>query len=245
MEVGSREPQLHQQAGKLGMATNSDVRQVDHATIGEPQILGARQLLDVANAITLTGLAAALACAFLAVSGQTAYAVVALMVSGVCDLFDGVVARRLNRSEKQKAFGGNLDSVVDACSFGFAPVVLMYATGFNGPIAVALLTLFAICVVWRLAYFDTVGLTTVGSAQYFSGLPVTYVATFLPLAFLAGFAGGNWFQGCVGVAVVGLSLAMISSIPIRKPSGIFYILFPLAGIVLATVMVTFADHYMR
>lgn len=226
------------------MATKPDVRQVGSTAMNEPQVLGVRQLLDAANAITLTGLAAALACAFLAVSGHSAYAVVALMVSGVCDLFDGVVARRLNRSEQQQAFGGNLDSVVDACSFGFAPVVLMYATGFNGPVAVALLVLFAICVVWRLAYFDTVGMTTVGSAQYFSGLPVTYVATFLPLAFLSGFAGVAWFQACTGIAVIGLSLAMVSRIPIRKPSGIFYLLFPLAGIALAIVMIAFASHFL-
>lgn len=226
------------------MATKPDVRQVESAAMNEPQVLGFWQLLDAANAITLTGLAAALACAFLAISGQAAYAVVALMISGVCDLFDGVVARRLDRNEQQKAFGGNLDSVVDACSFGFAPVVLMYATGFSDPFAVVLLVLFATCVVWRLAYFDTLGMTTVGSTQYFSGLPVTYVATFLPLAFLSGFVGIVWFQACIGIAVIGLSLAMVSRIPIRKPSGIFYLLFPLAGIALAIVMIAFANRFL-
>ncbi len=54
-----------------------------------------RHLLDVPNALTLTGLAAAVACSLLAINGLLAYAVVALMVSGLCDLFDGFVARKL------------------------------------------------------------------------------------------------------------------------------------------------------
>ncbi len=60
-----------------------------------------RELLDLANLVTLAGLAAAIACTLLAIRGHLALAAVALMVSGVCDLFDGFVARRLNRSQQQ------------------------------------------------------------------------------------------------------------------------------------------------
>ena len=110
-----------------------------------------RRLLDIANALTLAGLAAAVACSLLAINGLLAYAVVALMVSGLCDLFDGFVARKLNRTTEQRQFGGHLDSVVDACSFGFAPVVLMYASGLDSAVEIPLLILFAACAVWRLA----------------------------------------------------------------------------------------------
>ena len=124
--------------------------------------MNVRQLLDVANALTLLGLVAAVACAILAISDQLSYAVVALMISGVCDLFDGVLARRCNRSEAQAEFGGRLDTIVDACSFGFAPVVLMYSAGLRGIWEVPLLVFFLVCVVWRLAFFDLVGLQRVG-----------------------------------------------------------------------------------
>jgi len=205
--------------------------------------MNVRQLLDLANALTLAGLIAAVACALLAIQGHLAYAIVALMVSGVCDLFDGVVARRLNRSPEQENFGGRLDSIVDACSFGFAPVVLMYLAGLNGTMEVILLVFFILCVVWRLAFFDMIGLQSVGKQRYFIGLPVTYVAMILPLAFLAGFWGMLWLRGCVAVAVVGLALAMVSTYRIRKPSGMFYLLFPIAGLVLAFLFITFAKRF--
>lgn len=205
--------------------------------------MNVRQLLDVANALTLLGLVAAVACAILAISDQLSYAVVALMISGVCDLFDGVLARRCNRSEAQAEFGGRLDTIVDACSFGFAPVVLMYSAGLRGIWEVPLLVFFLVCVVWRLAFFDLVGLQRVGKLRYFVGLPVTYVAMFLPLAFLAGFWGELCLRGCVAITIVGLAVAMISTARIRKPSGVFYVLFPASGLVLAFVFIVFADKY--
>jgi len=201
--------------------------------------------MDVANALTLTGLVAAVACCLLAMNGLLAYAVVALMLSGVCDLFDGFVARRLNRSSHQRRFGGHLDSVVDACSFGFAPVVLMYAAGLNSPAEILLLVFFATCAVWRLAYFDTVGLKADGRKRYFHGLPTTYVAVVLPLAFLAGFFGETWLRVSVGVAMVGLAVAMISTFPVRKPTGVYYLLFPICGVALTAVFVTFAGQFMQ
>lgn len=205
--------------------------------------MNVRQLLDVANALTLLGLVAAVACAILAISDQLSYAVVALMISGVCDLFDGVLARRCNRSEAQAEFGVRLDTIVDACSFGFAPVVLMYSAGLRGIWEVPLLVFFLVCVVWRLAFFDLVGLQRVGKQRYFVGLPVTYVAMFLPLAFLAGFWGELCLRGCVAITIVGLAVAMISTARIRKPSGVFYVLFPASGLVLAFVFIVFADKY--
>ena len=204
-----------------------------------------RESMDAANALTLAGLAAAVACSLLAMNGLLAYAVVALMVSGLCDLFDGVVARSLNRSDGRKNFGGHLDSLVDACSFGFAPLVLMYAAGLNHMLDVPLLLLFAACVVWRLAYFDTVGFQSAGARRYYTGLPTTYVALILPLVFLAGFGGNAWLRGSLGLATVGLALAMVSSLPIRKPSGICYWVFPILGLSLAGVFVMYADEFMR
>ena len=206
-----------------------------------------RHLLDVPNALTLTGLASAVACSLLAINGLLAYAVVALMVSGLCDLFDGFVARKLHRTTEQRQFGGHLDSVVDACSFGLAPVVLVYAAGLNSAVEVPLLIFFATCVVWRLAYFDTIGVRVEedGKKLFFSGLPTTYVAVVLPLAFLAGFCGEAWLRGSVGVAMVALALAMVSRFPIRKPVGVFYLLFPLAGLALMVVFITFADQFMQ
>ncbi len=206
--------------------------------------MNVRQLLDLANALTLLGLVAAVFCAILAISDHLPYAVVALMISGVCDLFDGVMARRCNRSQAQAEFGGRLDTIIDVCSFGFAPMVLMYSAGLQGIWEVPLLVFFVFCVVWRLAFFDMVGLQSVGKQHYFIGLPVTYVAMFLSLAFLAGFWGELCLRRCVAITIVGLAVAMISTARIRKPAGVFYILFPASGLVLMFVFIVFADKYL-
>ncbi len=206
--------------------------------------MNVRQLIDLANALTLLGLVAASANAILAISGHLPYAVVALMISGVCDLFDGVLARRCNRSQAQAEFGGRLDTIVDVCSFGFAPMVLMFSSGLRGIWEVPLLVFFVVCVVWRLAFFDMVGLQSVGKQHYFIGLPVTYVAMLLPLAFLAGFWGELCLRSCVAITIVGLAVAMISTARIRKPACVFYMLFPALGLVLMFVFIVFADRYL-
>ncbi len=210
---------------------------------GHTPAVGLHSLVDAANALTLLGLLAAVACTMLAINQQLAYAIVALMLSGVCDLFDGVVARRCQRSPEQQAFGGRLDSIVDGCSFGLAPVVLVYAAGLRGLWEIPLLAWFAICVVGRLAYFDTVGLQNEGRKQYFVGLPVTYASVFLPLACLSGFGGAVWFRGCVAISMLALSLAMVSRRKFPKPSGIFYLLFPAAGLILTCIFLIYADEF--
>jgi CDP-diacylglycerol--serine O-phosphatidyltransferase len=201
------------------------------------------RFMDVANGLTLMGLAAAINCVLLAMNQLVAYAVISLMVSGLCDLFDGVLARRLSGNVAQRQFGARLDSIVDACSFGIAPVVLMYAAGLNHPVDVPLLLLFASAAVWRLAYFDTVGLVTEGNVRYFSGLPTTYVALFLPIVFLPGIVAPTWLRGTLLCGVAGLAFAMVSTVPIRKPSGVFYLLFPTIGLGLTTVFIVYADRF--
>lgn len=200
------------------------------------------RFFDLANLLTLIGLAAAVVCAILALKGLLAYAVVALMLSGLCDLFDGLVARRMKRDETQREFGGHLDTVVDACSFGFAPVVLMYSAGLTSLLHCLVLVLFVICTIWRLAYFETVGLQMEGSKRYYSGLPTTYVALVLPLAFVPGFFAHDWLSTSLTLAAVGLAVAMVSSISIRKPGGASYLFFFLLAVIVAGGFIWFADR---
>lgn len=89
-----------------------------------------------------------------------------------------------------------------------------------------------------------IGLQGIGKQQHFIGLPVTYVAMFLPLAFLAGCWGEIYLRGCLTITIVGLAVAMISTARIRKPSGVFYILFPVSGLVSMFVFIVFADKYL-
>ena len=81
------------------------------------------------------------------------YAIICLMASGVCDLFDGTVARRCKRTKEEKEFGIELDSLVDVFSFIALPLVILASintTWYYIPIAI----IYAIFAIARLAYFN-------------------------------------------------------------------------------------------
>jgi CDP-diacylglycerol--serine O-phosphatidyltransferase len=164
------------------------------------------------------------------------------MLSGLCDLFDGLVARRLAGNAVHRQLGGHLDSLVDVCSFGLAPVVLLHAAGLDRPYDVPLLVFFAIGAAWRLAAFETIGLKHHGGASCFTGLPTTYVALVLPVAFLLGFWGQVWLRLSLRIAVLGLALTMLSTLPVPKPRGACYFLFPAGGLGLMSLFIWFADR---
>jgi len=191
------------------------------------------RFMNPANALTMVGLGAALGCALLSVEHRIGAALVALVVSGVCDLLDGFVARKLRRTDEQARFGGHLDSLVDACSFGLAPAILLHALGLRSLPELALIAFFLFCAVWRLAYFDTVGLTGESGARYYTGLPVTFVALGLPIAALTRFAGAGWLRPATGAAALLLGLAMVSPFKIRKPTGVWYPILLLMALGLA------------
>ncbi len=122
-----------------------------------------------------------------------------------CDFLDGFTAKIL---KTKTLFGKQLDSLSDLVSFGIAPGVLFYTvTLFAGEfipksgivyyipsitpnifiknlLAIKLIAfLFPICVIIRLAYFNT----KVQSKNYFSGLPSTYAGGMVALAFSFNF----------------------------------------------------------
>lgn len=202
------------------------------------------RFVDAANLLSLAGLASALAGALLAIHGRLAHGLVAMIASGLCDLFDGLVARRLSRTDEQRAFGGHLDSVVDACAFGFAPAIWLHAAGLRSLPECALLAFFAACAVWRLAYFDTVGLATEGGARYYTGVPVTYAALVVPLAALAGFAGAETLRWTLVGACGALAVAMVSPFRVRKPGGVMYVVLLLAAIGMIATYVILAHRYL-
>ena len=52
-----------------------------------------------------------------------------LMLSGFFDMFDGRVARTKKRTENEKKFGIQLDSLSDLVCFGILPTIIGYSIG--------------------------------------------------------------------------------------------------------------------
>lgn len=193
------------------------------------------RLVGVYNApaaVTLLGLALAVAACALAIGGRIELAVISLMYAGLCDLFDGVVARRSRLDDEARAFGVELDSIVDMASFGVAPVVLAICAGLSGPLGLCVATVYTCAAAERLAHFNTHGVERRRDAAFYAGLPVTYAALIFPVAFMARGPLGDAFPPCLAAITLAVAAAFVVRVPIRKPSGPALALFPVLALAL-------------
>lgn len=115
-------------------------------------------------------------------------AVICLGICGICDAFDGRVARtKKNRTEDEKSFGVQIDSLCDLVCFGVFPAFLCYKLGLQGILGIIIICFYCLCAVIRLAYFNVLeenkkNGNTVSSAA-FRGMPVTTSSILIPLTY--------------------------------------------------------------
>ena len=88
-----------------------------------------------------------------AADGKIWYAVVGLALCGVCDMFDGKIARATKRTKDAEVFGIQIDSLCDLVSFGVLPSAIGHAMGITGA-AMGVLMFYTLCAVIRLGYFN-------------------------------------------------------------------------------------------
>ena len=144
---------------------------------------------DYTVILTYMSLLSACSGMVLASRGRPTAAVLCLLLSGICDAFDGVVARsKKGRTDDEKAFGIQIDSLCDAVSFGVFPAVLCYYMGVDGFPGLLILFLYCLCAVIRLAFFNVLEgnrqKTEGGCNKAYRGLPVTSVSILLPVVWL-------------------------------------------------------------
>ena len=118
-----------------------------------------------------------------------AIAYLCLLLSGICDLFDGKIARSMkNRTDHEKVFGIQIDSLCDLVCFGVFPAVIGYSYKSVYPLQLLASIMIVLGAVIRLGYFNVMEeerqRTTTENRKSYQGLPVTTVAIILPLLFL-------------------------------------------------------------
>jgi CDP-diacylglycerol--serine O-phosphatidyltransferase len=119
------------------------------------------------NGFTLFNLFCGIFAIVLASRGNFDRAALFVIIGGIADAMDGRVARATNTGSK---FGEELDSLVDAISFGLSPALIMYFAVLNQSNWQWLLVfIFTSCAVMRLARFNV---EQAGRKKsYFHGLP--------------------------------------------------------------------------
>jgi CDP-diacylglycerol--serine O-phosphatidyltransferase len=126
-----------------------------------------RAVVFLPNGFTLFNLFCGIFAIVLASRGNFDRAALFVIIGGIADAMDGRVARATGTGSK---FGEELDSLVDAISFGLAPALIMFFAVLNQTNWQWLLVfIFASCAVMRLARFNVEQAGR--SKTYFHGLP--------------------------------------------------------------------------
>lgn len=186
--------------------------------------------------ISFSALILGMASCYLSFGGYVGYSLVCLIWAGILDLFDGFVARKLKMSEIEKDFGAQIDSIIDVVNFGAAPAMIALHSGFSSPVDYVILTFFCCAAAMRLGYFNVVGLKGDGPIQFYTGLPVTFAALILPLVYLLKLATeGPLYIWVIRAAYLLIAFLFILKIPIPKPKGVFYIIFPILAIIVTAI----------
>ena len=156
--------------------------------------------------------------------GHFGAAIGCLIFAGVCDMFDGIVARsKKNRTEDEKNFGIQLDSLCDVVSFGVAPAFSLYCMGVDSVLGIAILCGFCICAVIRLAFFNVLEGNRQkaeggGCNKGYRGLPVTSAAFILPMFFfLRYFLPENVFVIVLHVLLLTVGFLFVLDFRVKKP----------------------------
>lgn len=173
--------------------------------------------------LTYIGLASAVAGMFASINGRSTLAVTCLLFSGLCDAFDGKIARMIQRTEDEKRFGIQIDSLCDLVCFGALPAVIAWNLGVKGALGVILLALYVLAGVIRLGYFNVTEehrqQQTSEVRHWYQGVPITTVSLLLP----GIYAIFKFFPACltpaIGVSMLFLTAAFILNIRIPKLSG--------------------------
>lgn len=172
------------------------------------------------------------------VTQGTKYAMICLMSAGICDLFDGKIARRCKRDDSEKQFGVQLDSLVDVVNFVALPIAVFLSCSMTKWYNYAVYCLFAVFSVARLAFFNITVENSDEPIKYYRGLPVTFCALIFPVFYLLSFALSNFaFQVMFTVLMAIVSFLNIFNIKIPKPKGAAYAVFSVMFVALLAVYI--------
>lgn len=175
--------------------------------------------------------------------GHPYYGMFFLLFCGLCDAFDGRVARRkTDRTRLEINFGIQIDSLADVVAFGVLPACIGVAMIWRSPVFTsifetlgkpfgailrgvlfALLVLYILAAVIRLAYFNVTEeerqKSEGGARKYYTGLPVTSASIIFPLVLVLQFITPKFdVTFLYPILAVAMGFAFLGKFSVRKPS---------------------------
>jgi CDP-diacylglycerol--serine O-phosphatidyltransferase len=178
---------------------------------------------DYTVILTYASLLSAVSSMFYASQGNYFYAVFFLMLSGLCDAFDGAVARsKKDRTEEGKSFGIQIDSLCDLVAFGALPAAIALRLGEGALLAKIGASLILLSSVIRLGFFNVQEIRRDRSQKrdVYLGMPVTLVAIFFPLCLSLCVPLNLSPATLAPYFLIAFAALEVSRIPLKKPYGV-------------------------
>ena len=182
-----------------------------------------------------------------ALRGKPDAAVVCLILSGICDMFDGTVARTAKRNDMQKAFGIQIDSLADVMSFGLLPAAIGYClfdladnhSALATALTVGVCAMYVLCGLIRLAYFNVTEEEMQARGEkrsYYLGLPITMASLILSVTYFI--ISGLTHVSCIYTSlliVLGIAFITPFHMPKVKLKYVVVVAFAGLGIILTSL----------
>jgi CDP-diacylglycerol--serine O-phosphatidyltransferase len=183
-----------------------------HSTDSPPSILSFAK--DLPNICSLAGLLCAVLAIYYAILGIFPAAMIGLIWAVFFDWSDGIIARRLKgRNDKQREFGGQLDSLIDIISFSICPAIVLLSYGHFSPWFLPGAFIIVATGVLRLSYFNVFGLV---DESTYMGLALDNNIIILVFAFLFnGLISHTAFS--IFIYILLMLLAALNVAPIKTP----------------------------
>lgn len=183
--------------------------------------------------ITYLGVASAIIGMNFALNRNLQYAMICLVIAGICDLFDGKVARMCKRTEEEKLFGIEIDSLADMVGFVLFPVVIGYALGLKEWYYILGYVFLVLAGITRLGFFNISVVETNKDVpvKTYSGLPVTSTSAIVPLSyFICELVNGVELTTIYPYIIYIVAFLYIFNFKIPKPKGKAYLVIALVAI---------------
>ena len=145
-------------------------------------------------------------------NGNAKLAVLCLLICGLCDIFDGRIARtKANRTNFEKDYGVHIDSLNDIVSFGILPIIIGLSLNMSEMLYIPVYAIFALTSLIRIGYSDSL----VKNDKGFIGIPITISVIIIPILYLARRVSG--FIYLFPFVLLMLAFLFISKIKFPKP----------------------------
>lgn len=170
--------------------------------------------------LTYIGLGSAVFGMVEALNRNPRMALLCLMFCGLCDAFDGTIARTCKRSEDAKTFGIQIDSLCDLVCFNVFPAVISYGLGIRSVFGYVCMFLYILAGVIRLGYFNVQEQNRVqnedGKRTHYTGLPVTSASLLIPLFMVIDIFTKRSYLRFYSFGLLILAAAFLSKLKVKK-----------------------------